>query len=103
MVGQLWIEPRWERMIFEIGYFIAENRQGQGYVTEAIKKIIAFLFTELGANRLEIHTKATNARSIRLAERCGFTREAHLRQRGRTNEGQVVDLLVFGLLRDEYQ
>jgi RimJ/RimL family protein N-acetyltransferase len=103
MVGQLWIEPRWERMIFEIGYFIGEESQGLGYITEAVKGMIAFLFLELNANRLEIHTKATNVRSIAVAERCGFIKEAHLRERGRTNEGVFVDMLIYGLLRREYE
>jgi len=103
MMGQLWIEPRWERMIFEIGYFIGEDSQGVGYITEAVRKMVDFLFRELGANRLEIHAKATNEKSICVAERCGFTKEAHLRERGRTNEGEFVDMLIYGLLRREYE
>jgi RimJ/RimL family protein N-acetyltransferase len=102
IIGQLWIEPKWDRMIFEIGYFIEEKSQGNGYITEAVKRMIEFFFTELGANRLEIHTKATNARSIAIAERCGFTKEAHLRERGMTNEGEIVDMLIYGLLKREY-
>ena len=103
MIGQLWIEPKWDRMIFEIGYFIEERSQGKGYVTEAVKKIIEFLFTDLDANKLEIHTKATNSESIGVAERCGFTKEAQIRDRGRTNEGEVVDLQIYGLSRSEFQ
>lgn len=102
MIGQLWIEPKWERMIFEIGYCIEEKSQGNGYITEAVKKIIEFLFIELKANKLEIHTKVTNSKSIGVAERCGFVKEAQLRERGRTNEGEVVDLQIYGLLRSEY-
>lgn len=102
MIGQLWIEPKWDRQIFEIGYFVVENKQGKGYISEAVRRMVAFLFDELGATRLEIHTKANNTRSIRVAERCGFTKEAHLRQRTRTNEGFVVDVVIFGLLRSEY-
>jgi RimJ/RimL family protein N-acetyltransferase len=99
MIGQLWIEPKWDRMIFEIGYFVEEKSQGKGYITEAVKKTMEFLFNELRANKLEIHTKATNLKSAGVAERCGFTKEAQLRERGRTNEGEVVDLQIFGLLR----
>lgn len=103
MIGQLWIEPKWSRMIFEIGFFIEEKSQGKGYITEAVKKTMAFLFKELGANKVEIHSKATNAKSIGVAKRCGFTKEATLRERGRTNEGEVVDLQIYGLLRSEYR
>jgi ribosomal-protein-serine acetyltransferase len=102
MIGQLWIEPKWDRMIFEIGYFVEEKSQGYGYVTEAVKKMIEFLFTGLGANKLEIHAKATNTRSTGVAKRCGFTKEAQLRERGRTNEGEIVDLEIYGLLRSEF-
>ena len=102
MIGQLWIEPKWEKMIFEIGYFLEENSQGKGFITEAVNKVMEFLFSELKANKLEIHTKATNGKSIGVAERCGFTKEAHLRERVKTNEGEIVDMLIFGLLRSEF-
>jgi RimJ/RimL family protein N-acetyltransferase len=71
-------------------------------VTEAVKKMIEFLFTGLGANKLEIHAKATNTKSTGVAKRCGFTKEAQLRERGRTNEGEIVDLEIYGLLRSEF-
>jgi len=103
MIGQLWIEPKWDRMIFEIGYFIVEKCQGKGYITEAVKRMIEFLFRELHANKLVIHTKATNKKSIGIAERCGFTREACIREGGRTNEGEIVDLLYYGILKGEYR
>jgi ribosomal-protein-serine acetyltransferase len=102
MIGQLWIEPNWGRMIFEIGYFIEAKSQGKGYITEAVRKMIEFLFRELGANRLEIRTKATNTKSAGVAERCGFTKEAQLRESGRTNEGKAVDMLTFGLLKSDH-
>jgi RimJ/RimL family protein N-acetyltransferase len=102
MMGQLWIEPKWDRMIFEIGYFIEEKAQGNGYVSEAVTRMIEFLFTELDAKKLEIHTKASNTRSVRVASRCGFTKEARLRERGRTRAGEAVDMEVYGLLRSEF-
>ena len=103
MLGQLWVEPRWDRMIFEIGYFVEEASQGMGYITEAVKEMNEFMFRELGANKIEIKTKATNLKSIGVAERCGFTKEAHLRDQGRTNEGEVVDMLSFGFLKRDYE
>jgi len=103
MIGQLWVEPKWDRLIFEIGYFLAKESQGQGYITEAVNRFIVFLFEELEANKVEIHTKITNAKSIGVAQRCGFTQEAQIRERSRTNEGVAVDLLYFGLLKSEYK
>jgi RimJ/RimL family protein N-acetyltransferase len=102
MIGQLWIEPKWDRKIFEIGYFVEEKSQGKGYVTEAVKRMIRFLFADLDAERLEIHSKASNSRSIGIALGCGFTKEAQLRERGRTSTGEAVDMQIYGLLRSEF-
>jgi RimJ/RimL family protein N-acetyltransferase len=103
IIGQLWIEPRWEKGIFEIGYFLGESSMGRGYATEAVKGAMGLLFTDLGAGKLEILTKATNEPSIAVARRCGFLEEGRLRERSRTNTGEAVDLLVFGMLRTEYR
>ena len=102
MIGQLWIEPKWDKMIFEIGYFVEERSQGNGFITEAVNKMAAVFFTKFDANKLEIHTKATNLKSIGVAIRCGFTKEAQLRERGRTNDGEFVDIQIYGLLRSEF-
>lgn len=102
-IGQLWIEPKWERTTFEIGYFLEEASLGRGYASEAVRGAMEFLFTGLEANKLEILTKATNQKSIAVAERCGFVKEGQLRERSRTNAGEAVDLLVFGLLRSEFR
>jgi ribosomal-protein-serine acetyltransferase len=103
MIGQLWIEPRWERRIFEIGYFVEASSEGKGYITEAVQRISTFLFTELEARKLEILTKITNIKSIGVAKRCGFQQEAQLRERSCTRAGEAVDLLCFGLLRREFE
>lgn len=103
IIGELWLEPKWEKMIFEVGYFLEEASLGRGYATEAVMGAVSFLFTELESRKLEILTKATNEKSIAVAERCGFREEGRIRERSRTNAGEAVDLLVFGLLRSEYQ
>lgn len=102
MIGQLWLEPRWDKSIIEIGYFLEEESQGKGYVTESVERVIEIAFNDLKVNKLEIHTKTTNQKSVAIAERCGFIQEAHLRERSRTNRGELVDLLIYGLLRREY-
>ena len=52
--------------------------------------------------KIEIHAKAGNTKSWKLAERCGFTKEAHIRNRARTNKGEIDDLVYYGLLKDEF-
>ena len=102
MIGQLWLEPRWEENVFEVGYFIVESKQGVGYVTEAVNKAIEILFADLEADKLEIQTKVTNSRSIKLAERCGFQLSARIPDAGKNKAGELVDMLHFHLSSRDY-
>ena len=58
-----------------VGYGLAPEAVGNGFMTEAIDRIAAVAFDELGLHRIEINIVPRNARSIAVAERCGFTRE----------------------------
>lgn len=58
-----------------IGYGLAPEAVGNGFMAEAIDRIVKVAFEELGLHRLEINIIPRNARSIAVAERCGFTRE----------------------------
>ena len=100
MIGQLWLEPRWDEKVFEVGCFIVEKMQGLGYVTEAVKRAIEILFAELHTKSLEIHTKETNTRSIRLAERCGFRFRHRVKDGSQNKTGKPVVMLHFQLDRD---
>ena len=47
-MGQIWIEPsKWEYLIFEIGYFVEKKSEGKGFVTEAVKSSVEFMFKDL--------------------------------------------------------
>ena len=58
-----------------IGYGLAPEAVGNGFMSEAIDRIVEVGFDELGLHRLEINIVPRNARSIAVAERCGFRRE----------------------------
>ena len=69
--------------------------------TCAARSVLVYGFGPLHLNRVELRCASTNERSIRLAERLGFTREGMLRQEEYLN-GVFVDHLVYGLLRSEF-
>lgn len=58
-----------------IGYGLSPDAAGRGLMSEAIERIVSVAFDELGLHRLEINIVPRNARSIAVAERCGFSRE----------------------------
>lgn len=103
-IGQIWIEPdKWDVPSFEIGWFLDKNCQGRGFATEAVNACLTFLFEELHAHKVVVKVRETNPRSMKLAERCGFTREGLLRDHARTGPDSWVGLLCFGMLRNEYE
>ena len=87
---------------FEIGYIADADHEGKGYVTEAVKGVMTWLFKDLGACRLRLECDETNLRSIRVAERCGFIREGLRRETKRSTDGSCTGDLLYGLLRNEY-
>lgn len=86
----------------EVGYVIGRNWWGRGLAAEALRAVIDFGFRELGVNRIMAQHDALNPNSGRVMQKCGMSYEGTLRQAGRNNRG-VVDLCVYGILRQEWQ
>ncbi len=92
----------WDLPEFEVGYFVDVERQGKGYVTEAVKGALQFIFKDLEARRVCLHTRDTNIPSQKVAERCGFTLEGHIRECKRDPDGSISGDYYYGLLEREY-
>ena len=87
---------------FEIGYFVDVDHEGQGFVTEAVKAVLRFVFTYLEAHRVRIQCSDNNSRSLRVAERCGFIKEGHFRENTKRPDGTIEGTIYYGLLKSEY-
>ncbi|MBC8063548.1 MAG: GNAT family N-acetyltransferase [Chlorobia bacterium] len=86
----------------QIGYDLAKSCWGIGLAQEAVGEVLRFGFMNMSLNRIEIWTSTANARSLRLAERLGFTRDGTLRKRILEDDGQFHDGTVYGLLQSEW-
>lgn len=78
------------------------DARGKGYGAEAMRLLLDFGFDELNLHRIQLTVFAYNQRAIRLYERLGFKHEGTYReflQRG----GQRHDMLLYGLLRHEWE
>ncbi len=101
-VGEIWIEPkRWEVPSFELGWFLDQGYQGKGFATEAARRALEFLFSDLHAHKVIVITRDTNPRSAKLAERLGFKKEGHFRE-CRVENDIYYGLVYYGLLITEY-
>ena len=57
----------------EVGYWLGRSYWGQGYIREALPKVIDFAFKEIGLKMLVATTNTTNARSQKVLKDTGFT------------------------------
>ena len=85
----------WQSRSCEIGYWVRQSAQGQGYVTEAVGLITEYLLTHLEAQRGEIRCDARNHRSAAVARRLGFQEEGHLRNVAMAADGTLETQVVF--------
>lgn len=78
-----------------------KKERGRGYGTEAVSVLLDFAFKDLNLNRVYLHVFATNEAALRVYEKVGFVREGVLRKAAHI-DGDYVDIVVMGILRDEY-
>ena len=90
----------WRHARAEVGYWLALHARGQGHATRAVGLITDWGFRHLGLERIDLLAASENPASQRVAERCGFTREAVLRSYLRGRDGRQ-DMVMFGLLARE--
>ncbi|MFB7918850.1 GNAT family N-acetyltransferase [Streptomyces sp. NPDC056061] len=62
----------------EIGWIFNPAYGGRGYATEAARATATLAFAELGVHRLFARLDVLNTGSVRVCERLGMRREAHL-------------------------
>jgi ribosomal-protein-alanine N-acetyltransferase len=86
----------------ELGYALAQQVWGQGYMGEALRGLINYSFNNLNLRRLEADVDPRNELSIRTLERLGFQHEGFLRERWHV-AGEIQDALFYGLLKREWQ
>ena len=99
------VERRTERLLrpFREGVALSHDHWGKGFVTEAVKAVIAFLFDTVGYRKIIAGCDARNIGSQKVMEKVGMRREACLRQQILRKDGTFGDDLQYGLFREEFQ
>ena len=57
------------------GYSIASTKVGNGYMTEALRRIVLYAFAELALHRIQASILPRNTASVRVADNCRFRLE----------------------------
>ena len=89
--------------ICEIGYCIGSKFWNKGYTTEALKKVIEFLFEECKLYLIEASHHKTNIASGKVMEKAGMIKECELRTRVLNREtNELENLVVHSITKEEF-
>lgn len=86
----------------ELGYWLGLPYWNQGYATEAVRRMIAWGFTEHKLNRIFAQHFACNPASGRVMQKAGMTFEGVLRDCIQ-KDGVYHDTPMYSILRVEFQ
>lgn len=95
-----WIDWSNGNGYLRLGIGSSEDRR-RGLGTQALGLLLRFAFAELNLFRVTIVIPAYNLAALALARKFGFVEEVRRRQ-ALLRDGRAWDLLVFGLLRNEW-
>ncbi len=88
------------RLSAELGYYLAEEYWGKGIMTEAVKQICDYVFSNSDIIRIQAQTFAFNHASRRVLEKAGFQLEGTLRSCG-IKDGKIFDINMYSLLKTD--
>jgi len=83
-----------------VGYWIAREHAGQGYVPTAVAMAIDYCFSRLGLHRVEINIRPENEASLRVVHKLGLRPEGR-RERYLHIDGAWRDHLSFAVTAEE--
>lgn len=88
-------------MSAHLGYWIDEEHQRRGYMTEAVRAVVRFAFDVLGLHRVQAAVMPHNAASLRVLEKLGFRKEGES-PRYLQIAGKWADHAVFAVTAEEW-
>ncbi len=92
----------WYSRLTSIGYWLAEEHQGRGTMTEAVWALTDHALSVWDLNRVEIRAAVENHRSRAIPERLGFREEGTLRAADRVGD-HFLDSVVYSILAADWR
>jgi ribosomal-protein-serine acetyltransferase len=92
----------WSNRSTSIGYWLAEEHQGKGTMTDAVHVLVDHALSVLNLNRIEVRTAIENRRSRAIPERLGFRCEGTLREAERVGD-RYLDCALYSMLISDWQ
>jgi len=88
--------------IAELGYYVHPDAQGNGYATDAARRIVRYGFEDRRLEKVYANVYPDNEASQRVLESVGFEREGVFREHAFVR-GERIDVHRYGLLAEEFE
>lgn len=85
----------------ELGYMIDPEAQGNGYASDAGRRLVRYGFEDRRLHKIKANAFGTNAASQRVLEKIGFEKEGIFEEHAYVR-GEYVDLYRYGLLAEDF-
>ena len=86
----------------EVGYWLGEAFWGQGLASAAVAVFLPWAAETFALSRFVGHVFSSNPASMRVLEKCGFTREGVLKKHC-IKDGRYLDEYVYGRLMGDLE
>lgn len=102
LIGTIDLRIKPAQLSAEISYVLNQDYQGKGYATEAAQAILDFAFTILDLEKVTATCNSENLASEALMLRLGMKKEGEFNRYQVWKSGEWINLLHYGILREEY-
>ncbi|MBQ1466263.1 MAG: GNAT family N-acetyltransferase [Eubacteriaceae bacterium] len=99
VIGDVWVYLIENDRMAQIAIRLAKEKHGRGYGTEALSAMTGFCFENTELKRLWTQVDVRNTASVRMLEKCGYTREGLIRQGKMVNTW--CDHYIYGILASD--
>lgn len=89
-----------DRRLAQVGYTITKAHWHKGLASEAVAALTQYAFVTFPIHRITASVDPRNYASCRVLEKCGYVKEAHLRQ-SEWFKGEWADDVVYARLRSD--
>ncbi|UPT70532.1 MAG: GNAT family N-acetyltransferase [Flavobacterium sp. JAD_PAG50586_2] len=100
IIGHYRISPENHRA--EVGYMSFPETNGKGYMSEALKAVLAYGFEQMNLHSIEAVIDPANIASEKLLQKNGFVKEAHILE-NELWEGKFWDTVIYSLLKKNWK
>ena len=86
-----------------LGFSLNENYWNNGYMSEAVKLMIEYVFNKTDCEVLEVGHHSDNYSSKRVIEKCGFNYDGRLSKFKKLYDGRLIDADFYSITIEDYE